>query len=172
MSSAIIQPFRDSSSEASAALDSVAKLTGMSGLRQAIFILQCIDGGKTQNELIKMCDGDKQLVTLWIEFMTELKWLEKKRVTAELAITTESIALTGPGMKAMKDYFYSQRDTTTVAGTAQKDIQVRPVSLTRFKMPTRCATCSAVATLELVTEMDDIMTVEKICDTCFTAGEY
>ena len=61
MSSAIIQPFRDSSSEASAALDSVAKLTGMSGLRQAIFILQCIDGGKTQNELIKMCDGDKNL---------------------------------------------------------------------------------------------------------------
>jgi hypothetical protein len=151
------------------------KLTGPSGLRQAIFILQCIHEGKTQNELIKMCDDNKQLVDLWTELMTELKWLEKKRATSEPAIatTTESVALTEAGEETMKRYFYSQKDTVTAitAGTAQKDIQVRPVILDRLKIPTRCAACSAVATLELVTELDDIMTVEKICDACFTACE-
>lgn len=76
--------------------------------------------------------------------------------------------MTEPGKEAMKKYFYSQRDT----GMAQKDVQNRPVSPSRFKMPATCATCSAVATMELVTEMDEIMTVEKICDTCFIAGGY
>jgi hypothetical protein len=56
----------------------------------------------------------------------------------------------------------------TARSVQQKDIQNRPMAtFEKFKMPTRCALCSEIATMELLTELDSIIVVEKICDACF-----
>ena len=93
----------DETSSVAKTSESSIRLTGLSGLKQAIAILHHIDIGKAQTELVKMCDDDLQLVIIWIEFMIELKWLERKGITS----TAGSFGLTAQGKEALKKYFFS-----------------------------------------------------------------
>ena len=103
---AAISPTRNNNSKstitaAATAPDSLIRLTGLSGLRQAVSILHHIDNGQPQNEVVKICDDDQQLVAIWIEFMVELKWLERKGVNAR------SVSVSAQGKEAIKKYIYS-----------------------------------------------------------------
>lgn len=80
--------------------NSLIRLTGLSGLRQAVFILHHIDNGRVQNELVKMCDDDALLVIILIEFMTELNWLERKGAAGTVSVTAQ-------GKEALKKYYCS-----------------------------------------------------------------
>lgn len=47
--------------------------------------------------------------------------------------------------------------------------RTRVLTYAKFETLDRCRQCSAPATLELFTELDDVITSEKICDACFKA---
>jgi hypothetical protein len=45
------------------------------GLPQAIFILEHLCKGKSEDELIEQLDGDRQLVDMWVNFLVHNHWI-------------------------------------------------------------------------------------------------
>ena len=46
-------------------------------LQQSVYVLEKLDEGLTMEQIIVKCDGDEQLVSIWIEFLKDLNWLVK-----------------------------------------------------------------------------------------------
>jgi hypothetical protein len=61
-----------------------------SALTQVIFILKCLSSnGQTKNQIIyDKFNGDRQLVSIWIDFLKEMRWL-KENTAGQLEITEE-----------------------------------------------------------------------------------
>ena len=49
----------------------------MTGLRQAVYVLECLEKGQSQQEIVDKFEGDKQLVDLWIAFLNGNGWMDK-----------------------------------------------------------------------------------------------
>lgn len=49
----------------------------LQGFAQASFILMCFDKGMHQKDIVKLFDGDRQLVELWKFFLTHNGWMER-----------------------------------------------------------------------------------------------
>jgi hypothetical protein len=48
-----------------------------SALGTALHILRCIDNGQSTTEIIQSLDGNDQLVSVWIPYLTAIRWLEQ-----------------------------------------------------------------------------------------------
>jgi predicted transcriptional regulator len=48
----------------------------LSGLRQAAYIMKCLDNGEYFEEIIQKFEGDEQLVKLWMSFLLHNKCIE------------------------------------------------------------------------------------------------
>jgi hypothetical protein len=45
-------------------------------LTQAIFILKSLRDGKSEQEIVDLFEGDKQIVEIWTSFLAHNKWME------------------------------------------------------------------------------------------------
>lgn len=88
----------------------IQKIAGLSGLNKALCILTRIDEGQTTQQLIDSCDGDAKLVDIWINFMIELKWVERKPSSEKQErrlinpLSSNIFQLTAAGRNALKRY--------------------------------------------------------------------
>ena len=53
--------------------------TTLSGLRQAIYIMRCLDNGEYFEQIIEKFGGDEQLVKLWMSFLLHNKCIQYPR---------------------------------------------------------------------------------------------
>jgi hypothetical protein len=58
------------------------------GLRQAAYILRCIEQGIEMNSIVKRFGGDKQLVNMWISFAVHNYWMSQETIIAKARITS------------------------------------------------------------------------------------
>jgi hypothetical protein len=49
---------------------------GLSGLRQAVYILECLEKGETEEQIVERFEGDEQLVKMWTLFLFHNRWIE------------------------------------------------------------------------------------------------
>ena len=49
------------------------------GLRQAVYVLQCLADGKTEQEIADTLEGDMQLVKIWSSFVLHSHFIENQR---------------------------------------------------------------------------------------------
>ena len=62
-------------------------------MQQTAYILERILEGKTNDQIIALCDNDERLVYACTEFLKQLKWLKKSNTEAITSdITTEGMA--------------------------------------------------------------------------------
>jgi hypothetical protein len=47
------------------------------GLKQAVYVLQCLECGDTEETIIKKFEGDSQIVRIWINFLIHNHWVLK-----------------------------------------------------------------------------------------------
>ena len=45
------------------------------GLKQAFYVLHCLEEGRSNEEIIQKFDGDEQLVDIWISFVKHNHWI-------------------------------------------------------------------------------------------------
>ncbi len=46
------------------------------GLKQALFVLQSLEQGKTADQIVDRFDGDRQLVEIWTNFLVHNQWIK------------------------------------------------------------------------------------------------
>src|SRR5918911_3025760 len=61
----------------------------LSGLRQAIYIMKCLDAGEYFEQIIQKFDGDEQLVRLWMSFLLHNKCIRINSSIDRECIVTE-----------------------------------------------------------------------------------
>lgn len=66
--------------------DSPARL---SGLKQATYILEQLAEGKMPPQIVDNLDNDSQLVEIWIDFLVDIKWIERDKTCLEAYTVTE-----------------------------------------------------------------------------------
>ena len=49
----------------------------LSGLKQAAYVLDCLQNGLDENEIASKFEGDRQLVKMWISFLRHNHWMER-----------------------------------------------------------------------------------------------
>ena len=54
-------------------------------LQQAVYVLERLDKGMTLEQIAASCDGDTQLVSIWIDFITSMRWLQENKVSTVLS---------------------------------------------------------------------------------------
>lgn len=47
------------------------------GLKQAIYVMECMIEGQTKDQIARSLEGDEQLVTMWIFFLKHNKWMKE-----------------------------------------------------------------------------------------------
>jgi hypothetical protein len=50
----------------------------------AIYVLKCINEGQSKKEIIYNLDNNEQLVSVWIEYLKGLHWLEEDHISGNL----------------------------------------------------------------------------------------
>jgi len=56
----------------------------------AIYILKCINEGQSKKEIIYNLDDNEQLVSVWIEYLKGLHWLEEDGINGSLLPSQDS----------------------------------------------------------------------------------
>lgn len=59
----------------------------LSGLKQAMYILDCLHDGLSEGQIIASCDGDGQLVKIWIDFLKDNRWVIKDDANKRWVLT-------------------------------------------------------------------------------------
>ena len=49
----------------------------LTGLKQAIFVLKCMEDGMKESENVELFQGDKQLVDIWKNFLIHNEWINQ-----------------------------------------------------------------------------------------------
>ena len=62
--------------------DSTVKFSDKSALRQTVFVLARILEGKTNTEIVDLCENDERLVYACTAFLKEMKWLKQSNLEA------------------------------------------------------------------------------------------
>ena len=59
--------------------DSKKKISPLefTGIRQAVFVLSCMQNGMSESEIAELFEGDRQLVKLWRSFIIHNKWVNQ-----------------------------------------------------------------------------------------------
>lgn len=63
-----------------------AKLTA---LQQATFVLEKLSEGKMPPQIVDEMDDDIQLVEIWMDFLVEIRWIERNTAGASGYIVTD-----------------------------------------------------------------------------------
>ena len=50
------------------------------GLKQALYVLQSLEQGKTADQIVDRFGGDRQLVAIWTSFLIHNQWIKKVEV--------------------------------------------------------------------------------------------
>ena len=50
----------------------------LSGLKQAVIILEHIANGLSEDQILRLADGDAQMVRIWISFWKDMGWLKEQ----------------------------------------------------------------------------------------------
>ncbi len=78
------------------------KFKELSMLKQAVYVLEKLDGGLSKERIVVLCGGDEQGVSIWIEFLKDLDWLVKNSpstiLNADMPHASEA------GKKAIEKY--------------------------------------------------------------------
>lgn len=45
------------------------------GLKQAVYVMECLVKGQSEEEIVRTISGDEQLVTMWISFLKHNHWI-------------------------------------------------------------------------------------------------
>ena len=53
-------------------------ISRLSGLKQAVAIADLVSKGETVQSIVGKLNGDEQMVAIWIDFLLDIHWLEKK----------------------------------------------------------------------------------------------
>ena len=59
----------------------------LSGLRQAIYVMKCLDSGEYFEQIIEKFGGDEQLVKLWMSFLLHNKCIQNPAIDHKWLIT-------------------------------------------------------------------------------------
>jgi hypothetical protein len=51
------------------------------GLKQAVYVLQSLEQGKTTDQIVDKFKGDSQLVEIWTNFLIHNHWIERKNAS-------------------------------------------------------------------------------------------
>ena len=52
-----------------------------------MYILDCLHDGLIEDQIIANCDGDSQLVEIWIDFLAENRWIIKDSANKRWVLT-------------------------------------------------------------------------------------
>jgi hypothetical protein len=52
-----------------------------------MYILDCLHDGLMEDQIIAKYDGDSQLVEIWIDFLTETRWIIKDSANKRWVLT-------------------------------------------------------------------------------------
>jgi hypothetical protein len=69
------------------------------GLQQPAYILECLQQGLTENQIIQLFDGDRQLVRMWLCFILHNHWANQQSIHDWLP--------TEKGQLAIERYLYA-----------------------------------------------------------------
>ena len=65
------------------------KSASLGGLRNAVYVLQCLERGLTRKEVVEHFENDEQLVDVWLSFLLQYRWVEQVDELDEWVVTTE-----------------------------------------------------------------------------------
>lgn len=65
------------------------KSASLGGLRNAVYVLQCLEKGLTRKEIVEVFQNDEQLVDVWLSFLLQYHWIEQVDSLDEWAVTAE-----------------------------------------------------------------------------------
>jgi predicted transcriptional regulator len=63
-----------------------------------MYILDCLHDGLSEDHIIKNCDGDAQLVKIWMDFLKDNRWVIKDEPNHRWLLTDK-------GMRQMASYY-------------------------------------------------------------------
>ena len=72
-------------------------------LQQSAWILEGLKKGMTKKEIVAICGcgGDKQLVSVWIDLIMSMNWLERKKI--QTVLTSDMYNNTETGKHALEE---------------------------------------------------------------------
>lgn len=65
------------------------KSSDLGGLKKAMFVLQCLDRGQTRQQIVKLLNGDEDLVDVWISFLMQYDWIKQETESDEWSVTSK-----------------------------------------------------------------------------------
>lgn len=65
------------------------KSASLGGLRNAAYVLQCLEKGLTRKEIVEDFENDEQLVDVWFSFLLQYRWIEQVDELDEWVVTTD-----------------------------------------------------------------------------------
>ena len=74
----------------------------LSPLQQSLYVLDALEKGMTKDQIVQSFDGDKELVSVWMDFIKSMNWLEKNNV--KTVLTVDSFTVTDAGKHALEKY--------------------------------------------------------------------
>lgn len=74
----------------------------LSLLRQSVYVLERLDEGMTKDQMVALCSGDEQLVSIWIDFLLSMSLLQRNRSAS--ALNADAFQVTETGRLAIEKY--------------------------------------------------------------------
>lgn len=74
----------------------------LSLLRQSVYVLERLDEGMTKDQIVALCCGDEQAVSIWIDFLLSMSLLQKSKQAA--ALNADTLQVTEAGKLAIEKY--------------------------------------------------------------------
>ena len=63
-----------------------------------MYVLDCLHDGLSEDQIVKNCDGDAQIVKIWLDFLKDNRWVIRDE-------TNDSWVLTDRGRQQMESYY-------------------------------------------------------------------
>ena len=71
-------------------------------LRQSVYVLERLDEGMTKDQIVGLCIGDEQTVSIWIDFLLSMSLLQRNKPTS--ALNADTLQVTEAGKLALEKY--------------------------------------------------------------------
>ena len=71
-------------------------------MRQSVYVLERLDEGMTKDQIVGLCSGDEQTVSIWIDFLLSISLLQRNKQTS--ALNTDTFQITEAGKLAIEKY--------------------------------------------------------------------
>ena len=64
-----------------------SKYGGLGGLNRAMYVMQCLDRGKTRSQVVEDLQDDGKLVDAWISFLMQYDWIVQQNESDRWLVT-------------------------------------------------------------------------------------